>query len=159
MKSSLCLCLGTNLCKSPKSPPVIFHNRPNVPVNVPAAKKIATIFCRQQGLIFLQLSTVFLQLSIVFCRQPGKYFLNCQPGVYHLSQLKLVGTGKMLLSCLVEIYFGIYQETKYWRNRQIQEYKNFPLFDLVSKCGETACLTGPMTAMMERIGSRDPSVQ
>ena len=39
MKSSLCLCLGTNLCKSPKSPPVIFHNRPNVPVNVPAAEQ------------------------------------------------------------------------------------------------------------------------
>ena len=38
--------------------------------------KIATIFCPQQGHIFLQLSTVFLQLSIVFCC-PLSSSVNC----------------------------------------------------------------------------------
>ena len=78
MKSSLCLCLGTNLCKSCKSPPVIFHNRPNVPVNVTVAEENCNYILSSTRQIFLQLSTLFLWLSTTFCPQQGKYFLNCQ---------------------------------------------------------------------------------
>ena len=47
--------------------------------------KIATIFCRQQGQIFLQLSTIFLWLWF-FADSLEQYFFDCQPGVHPLSQ-------------------------------------------------------------------------
>ena len=78
MTNSLCLCWGTNLCKSSKSPPVIFHNRPNVPVNVTVAEENCNYILSSTRQIFLQLSTLFLWLSTTFCPQQGKYFLNCQ---------------------------------------------------------------------------------
>ena len=50
--------------------------------------KIATIFCRQQGQIFLQLSTIFLWLWF-FADSLEQYFFDCQPGVHSLSPLML----------------------------------------------------------------------
>ena len=47
--------------------------------------KIATIFCRQQGQIFLQLSTIFLWLWF-FADSLEQYFFDCQPGLHPLSQ-------------------------------------------------------------------------
>ena len=50
--------------------------------------KIATIFCRQQGQIFLQLSTIFLWLWF-FADSLEQYFFDCQLGVHSLSLLML----------------------------------------------------------------------
>ena len=119
MKSSLCLCLGTNLCKSPKSPPVIFHNRPNVPVNVPAAEQncnyilsstraniSSTVNCISLIVNCILLptrgnmsysNTVFLQLSIIFCRQQGKIFLQLSTVFLRLSIIFCQQPGQIFL--------------------------------------------------------------
>ena len=187
MKSRLCLCLGRNLCKSPKSPPVIFHNRPNVPVNVAAAEQNCNyIFSSTSAHIS---STVNCISPIDNCTLPPTWanisstvylvFIICQGQSWQERKKCSLATEFMMFvflsvstRCLIksklkkrkQIFLKQATELKYvfepinnlnagWRLKDWFRKKQriSPLFDLVSKCGLTTCLTVPMTAMMERI--------
>ena len=142
MWSLLCLCRGTNPCKSSKSPPVIFHNRPNVPVNVTLAEQNCN-YILSSTRANISSTVNFISLIVIFCRQPRTIFLWLSTWRTFSVTINVNNNHNYFL-----VLFG------FTLNHCVTEKGLSMLLDLVSKCGFNSTFNSSLDS--DDGGDRDP---
>ena len=142
MRSLLCLCRGTNLCKSSKSPPVIFHNRPNVPVNVTLAEQNCN-YILSSTRANISSTVNYISLIVIFCRQPRTIFLCFSTWRTPSVTINVNKNHNYFL-----VLFG------FTLNHCVTEKGLSMLLDLVSKCGFNSTFNSSLDS--DDGGDRDP---